>query len=393
MNKNRLFAVGILLCGSTFSSAQASSLNDYLLVGQFINDTGVDVSNYELGRVGALAASAPTDFGTVNSVSGIGPTLDTPFVDDADQDWGYNNTTGNAQYDGNVAITSATGTVKLSDVNIYADRGIDCPGLFSTCTNGTSETTSANSDIDGTGSNNQYDDAQGGNGLRTLGPRPFGVTGEDGVNANESVRLAGVQSEIETVRTFVTGLDANSITNFIMTKDGGSGDIEVDTLVDAGPGLSIWTFDSGTNDITVKANLIFNGGPNTFILVLVNDGALFKTSQGNLIIGDGGIGLNNVMIASRNPSLSSTVANIDLSNSNINGVSLYDVGTGGIGMSNLSADNVSGCTQFVGNDVDIQNVRLSRCAFNTSVIPVPAAAWLFGSALLGLGWVRLRMRS
>jgi len=27
-------------------------------------------------------------------------------------------------------------------------------------------------------------------------------------------------------------------------------------------------------------------------------------------------------------------------------------------------------------------------AFGTSVVPIPAAAWLFGSALLGLGWMR-----
>jgi hypothetical protein len=102
-----------------------------------------------------------------------------------------------------------------------------------------------------------------------------------------------------------------------------------------------------------------------------------------LVIGNGGIGLNNVLIVGDD----SSQQQFDISNTNINGVALWDLSGGD---SNLSVDNMSGCTQLVGSDVDISNVRLSRCAFDASVIPIPGAVWLFGSAIGLLGWFRAR---
>lgn len=340
--KNFRFLGAVALASVSLSfSVQAAQMGDYLIIGQYLNDTAVDVSNYELGRVSALADSAPavSDPGVAPSVS------DTPT------------------YDGNVAIVKSSGTVKTSDVNVYADRGIDCAGSYNSCT-----------DTGSNLSNSQYDNAAGGTGLRTLGPNPDGVNG--------GVDMSGLIAELNTAEAYINALGAGDITDSIATV---SGDILGNTVVNLASGLNILDF-SGTGgaDITVKANLIFQGGADAFAIVLVNDDALFKTSQGNLLIGDDGIGLNNVVIVSRT---SGTGANIDLSNTIINGVALWDIGSGA---GNVSMDNVTGCTQVVGDDVDIQNVRLSRCAFDTSVVPIPAAAPLFASALLGLGWLRRR---
>ena len=334
MIKHGLTAV-VLVGMTVFSNAQASTLSDYLIVGQYVNDTAVDVSNYELGRVSALAGSAPT----VNW-PGVGPTVSTT-----------------ATYDGNVAITKSSGTVKLSDVDVYADLGIDCAASYNNCT-----------DTGSNLSNSRYDAALGAPGLTSIG---------NGNGVNGGVGMATVMSDIATAKAVISALSA---TASIPTT---SGDITSDTIVNLSSGLNVLDFSgTGGSDITVKANLIFQGGLDAVAVVLVNDGAIFKTSQGNLVIGDGGIDLDNVVIVSQNDG---TGANFDLSNTIINGVALWDLGDG---MSNMSLDNVTGCTQLVGDDVDIQNVRLSRCAFDATAIPVPPAIWLFGSALGLLGWSR-----
>ena len=329
-------SIGALcLCAPSF--ANAASVVDYLIVGQEIDTTAVDVSNFELGRVSALAASAPTDFGTV----GVGPSVsNTPT------------------YDGNVAIIDATGQVKLSNIVVYADRGIDCTGSYDTCT-----------DEGSNFSNSQYDEGPGIPGLRPIGPNP------DGVNENQD--LTGVSNQINDVNTYVNGLDDDDITGTINTT---GGDINSDQVISLSSGLNILDFDvSMGTDITVKSNLIFDGAADAFAIVLVPDGSAFKTSQGNLLIGDGGILLFSVLIVSTDSN-----KGFDLSNTNINGVSLWDLGSLADMSLNMSLDNVSGCTQLVGGDVDIQNVRLSNCGFDVTVIPLPPAVWLFGTGLLGL---------
>lgn len=311
-----------------FPTSQAATLNDYLIIGQYVNDTAVDVSNYELGKVSSLQS----------------PTIDGPGVAPT--------TSSTPTYDGDIAVTSTSGTVKLSDVNVYGTIGIDCAASYNACT-----------DSGNNLSNTNYNDST--------------ISSSNGINGG--VDLSGLNAEIAALTTFVAGLSA---TGSIATS---SGVISSNTVVNLSSGVSVFDFSgTGGNDIEVNndANLIFQGAADAFAVVLVNDNALFKVSNGNLLIGDGGILSNNVVIISQT---SGTGANIDLSNANINGVALWDLGGD---LANISLDNVSGCTQLLGDDVDIQNVRLSQCAFNTTVVPIPAAAWLFGSALLGLGWMR-----
>jgi hypothetical protein len=308
MNCRILAVTGLLICSAVLSVASAATIDNYLIVGNQINESTVDVSNYELGLVSALPGSAPA----VNS-PGVAPTVSTTPT-----------------YDGNVAVTQTDGTIKLSEVDIYAGTGVDCAGTYADCTDSGSNL-----------SNVDYDDAAGGSGLRSI---------SDGDGINDNVDFTTLNSEIAAVTSFVNGISA--------------GDIDFDT----------------TSDITVKANLIFQGGADAFAIVLVDDAQAFKTSQGNLVIGDQGIGLNNVLIVATGSN------QFDISNTTINGVALWDLSSDNF--SNLSVDNMSGCTQLVGNDVDIQNVRLSTCGFDVSVIPIPGAVWLFGSGLALLAWIR-----
>ena len=336
----RITAAGLLALLALPFSASAALIDSYVIVGKYVNDTAVDVSNYEIGRVSALNGSSVSLGGTV----GVGPTV-----------------SGTPTYDGNIAITSNSGEVKMSDINLYAGLGIDCAGSYNSCT-----------DNGGNLSNTKYDDAAGGSGLRN-------ISNGDGVNPNTDLSL--LLGQIAGFKDYVNSLDGTDITGSIATD---SGDIKTDTVVNLSSGLNILNF-TGTSgsDIQVdNASLIFQGAADAYAIVLVNSGALFKATQSNLVIGNGGIGLNNVVIVSQT---SGTSANIDLSNVDINGVALWDVGND---EANVSFDNVSGCTQVVGDDVDIQNVRLSRCAFEISVIPVPPAAVLFPSGLAALAWFR-----
>lgn len=327
----RILLASLLASIGAAPVAHSASLSNYLIVGQYVNDTTVDASSFELGRVENLSNGGPAV-----SPPGVSPTVsNTPT------------------YDAEVAIIETSGQVKFSNMNLFATSGVDCAGTYNACTDSGSNF-----------SNTNYNGSA--------------ISSSNGVNSN--VDMTGLISEITTIRNWVAGL---SPTASILTT---SGDINSDTIVNLSSGLNVLDFSgTGGNDITVKADLIFQGGANAYAVVLVNDGALFKTSNGNLVIGNGGIGLNNVVIVSRNDG---TDGNFDLSNTTINGVALWDLGLDT--QNNMSLDNVSGCTQLVGDDVDIQNVRLNRCAFNTSVVPVPASVWLFGSAMALLGWLRRR---
>lgn len=333
MLKTRLSKIllGMVFVVSTLfiNVVQSATLSDYLIVGRYVNDTAVDTSNYELG--------------SISSLSGAGPSVSSP---------GVGPSTG-VTNDARIAILNSTGTVKMSDVDVLGTgaTGIDCAGSYNNCTDNGSNL--SNTDYNGSamGSSN-------------------GVAG--------NVDLSGVSSDISDAQTWLNGL---SLTGSIATS---GGDINSDVVVNLVSGLNVLDFSgAGGSDITVAADLIFQGGADAFAVVLVNDGANFKTSNGNLVIGNGGIGLNNVVIVSGNDG---TDGSIDLSNSFINGVALWDLGP--TLENNLSLDNVTGCTQLVGDDVDIQNVRLSKCAFTGGEVPVPGAIWLFGSALGLLGWMR-----
>ena len=333
-------AAGLAVFAATMVTAnlQAASLNDYLIVGQQINESTVDVSNYELGKISTLDSGNYTD---VNS-PGVGPSTGT-----------YN--------DAKIAVLETSGTVKMSNIDMYGTgtTGIDCAGSYSDCT-----------DNGGNLSNVDYNGTSIGDGNGALG----------------GVDLGGVSADIALAQDWVAGL---STTGSIDTDDG---KISGDLVVNLSAGLNVFDFtDNGgaldfEKDILVEnGSLIFQGGVDDYAVILINEASNFLTSNGNLVIGDGGIGLNNVVFIAQN---AGTDASINISNSYINGVALWDID--GDLNNNLSLDNTIGCTQLVGDDVDIQNVRLNQCAFDTTVVPIPPALALFPSALAVLGWIRRR---
>ena len=230
----------------------------------------------------------------------------------------------------------------------------------------------------------------GGNGVGVTGDvnfadgsSPFGMLLPELVGATDSLAYA-----FETLTTTYT-LD---VSNGIQFNDDGSID-------DSGGGSTgvIGTGDSG-NDAVFKINLadglnvidIDAGGASDFLLNNINfviDGsenafAIFRWDNGfdiqnsNVLAGSGGIGLNNILFLTRTGDTQQT---LEVDNAVLNGIAFMDLGLGG---GAFTINNSQGCTQFVADQINFNDVRFNRCSFAPEHEEVPEPSTL---ALLGLG--------
>jgi len=323
-----LSALALASSGTEAAAFSTTQSQQYLLIGngpvndstgQFTNKgvgNAVDVSNFELGanQKAVPSPSDPTLAGNVPPLpAGIAPVGVGIF--------------GN----GNLAITHPDGTFTLSNVDVYADLGIDCAQAAGGC-----DDDSSSSFFNPPGN-----------------PIPMnGVTG--------NVDFAALLDELTDARTEISALAQTGT----LDTSGNGGKITSDTSVTLGPGLNVIDILTGGNDFSLEnANLVVDGPPGAVAIFRVNDDANFKISNGNILVGDGGIGLNSVLFVSLKPD---NATHFDFSNTVLNGVAFWDLGTLG---SEISVDNGQGCTQFIGDKIVLQNVRVGRCAFTVSACP------------------------
>ena len=124
---------------------------------------------------------------------------------------------------------------------------------------------------------------------------------------------------------------------------------------------------------------VADGGADSSVIFRIEDDANMLVSQSAIVVGDGGIGLNDVMFFSDKDD---NDTHFGLSNAVVNGISFWDLSDFG-DPSEISFNNEQGCTQAVGNKINTgQNVRLTRCGF----APIPEAS---PGLLLALGLVAL----
>ena len=314
------FAVGIA----------SDHTSDYLLVGlgnQNDIGTAVAVSNFELG---ANSVSVPMS-GLAGSVPSLPGNAQTVFV----------GVGGN----GDVAVTHSNGNFDMSNVDIFGDTGIDCTGGLGNCDTGNS-----NSEFNGSALNN----ANGLNGNVDLS----GVTGE----------LAAAQSEIP---SFV-GDHALSLS----FGDGKWGDGD-NVVINLALGITVIDIDTHENDLTLtNSNLLFDGPEGAFAIVRISDEANFLVSQSNIVVGDGGIGLNNVLFYTDK---GDNNQHININNAIINGIAFWDLGNSG---GEITFNNVQGCTQAIADKINLNDVRLNNCG---AAIPEPGTGLLVAVGLGVLG--------
>ena len=333
---SRSCAIATLFIGfwipSTSRAVTTTHSAQYLLIGKSINDA-VIASNFELG---ANRSAVPQS----------GLTLVEPFPPP--------NTltvaTGVSD-DGNVAVVDPAGQFNFSNLDIFADPaiGVQCAGSTSSCNNGDSSTTF--------------------NGL------PFPANGLTG-----GVDFTSLNLELDAARTEINSLAATGTID--LTAAGGkiSGGTTTINLVGGLNIIDIITNTGGATDFLLEnVNLVIDGAADSSVIFRVEDDANMLITQSAIVVGDGGIGLNDVMFFSDK---NDDDTHFSLSNVVVNGVAFWDL-SNYVDPSEISFNNVQGCTQAVGNKLNTgQNVRLTRCGY--AAVPEPTTSLLLGLGLLGV---------
>jgi len=329
-----LLVAPLAASATTLDSAIASS--KYLLIGT--GDAGVVgtstvVSNFEVGRnseavpMGGLSVPAlPGNAATV--LVGIGG-------------------------DGDVAITNTDGTINFSNVDLYGDMGVDCAGTLAVCTDNGGFV--SNSTFTGTG---------------------LALTSSNGLNGGAD--LSAVTAEMMALMIEIPALTGDQTLNF------SDGLWDTDLTFNLAVGLTVIDITTNSNDLVLNdENLLFNGSAGAFAIVRVPDEANFNANNSNIIIGNGGIGFNNILFTSFKDDSN---AHFNFNNTILNGVAFWDFSAEG----EIHLDNAQGCTQLMGAKINLNDVRLTNCAF---VIPEPATSSLLVLGLAGLAAVASYSRS
>ena len=260
-----------------------------------------------------------------------------------------------------MAVLDSSGRFNFSDLDIYADPtiGVQCAAGAGSCNAG-----SSNTQFNGGG---------------------FPANGLTG-----NVDFTALRQEIDDARTAINALASTGTID--LTLDGGTIDSET-YRVDLGAGLNvidIITNSSGETDFQLtNSNFVIDGEAGESVIFRVEDDANMLVSQSAIVVGDGGIGLDDVMFFSDKDD---NDTHFSLSNVVVNGVAFWDL-SDYKDPSEISFNNVQGCTQAVGNKLNTgQDVRLTRCSFSTTPIPEPGTGLLLATGLAALALGRRQRR-
>ena len=364
--------VGAVVVCTTVPTASAGPIwpfptdhsSRYLIIGRDRVGTNQDVaaSNFELGANKAPVSATDNflDNGSSGGPTLFGATQDIP---------------GNAAPvlqgiggHGNIAVTDPTGSFELQDVGVYADPGV---GIRI-----------AGNDVAlNQASNSFFNDPN-------HFPNTFDMVTQTGftVNPNDAVQStridppnnngfnsgvtfgfdhSGLTSELNAARSAI-----NALASTMTLNTGGDGELDSDTTITLLSGLSVIDISTDDNDFLLNnMNLVIDGPADAFAIFRLPDSVNMLISNSNVLIGNSGIGLNNVLFYTDQEENDS---HFSFSNTILNGVSFWSLGpTGG----DINISNAQGCTQLVADIVDMDNVRFARCHV---AVPEPATLVLFG---------------
>jgi len=367
--------------------------------------TSVAISNFEIG---ANKAPVPSTDSFLTGGSSGGPTLlgAVPDIPASGVVPVYQGIGGG----GNVAITNTADNFDADNTGIYADPDIGVR--------------IAGSAVD---SRNQSDDSffndpnhfpntftpGGPTGvLGNLGGTGVFVNNGDAVqstrvdwNTNTGVTFSfdhsGLLSELDTARTTINGL---SSTGTLDVSGGNAGQFDTSTslsgpasisstatpdtstfdpssdsrdfTITLAPGLNVIDFETGENDILLSNSNLIVDGPEGAVVIFRFDEDNMLVTNSNILLGDGGIGSGNVLFYTDQDS---TDTLFNFQNVILSRAAFWSLGDGG---GSIEVDNGQGCTQFIADTVNLQDVRFNLCA-----VPEPGTL-----AVLSLGGLALLRR-
>jgi prealbumin domain-containing protein/PEP-CTERM motif-containing protein len=371
------FALAVMLLCATTTVGHATSVSfstdlsgDYLLIGMGpVNDyqgqpgigQAVNVNNYELGANKAPTPS-PSSFGTNTGGPGLlGNVPDIPL---------QALPVYSGICNGNVAITNPRGEFDLQNVGVYGDLGVQLAGPRNTTTSVASNSffndpNSYPNTFTPTGFTNPgVNNNTGGTGVGVNPGAADSTTRMDPTNwagVTGGVNFVPLLTELAAARTAISGYAATATLNL----SGSGGKIENTTRIDTfTAGLHIVDIDTDDNDFLLgNANWVIDGPAGTTVIFRVPSDQNFLISNGNILVGDGGIGLNNVLFFSDRQE---NGQHFNFSNTVLNGVAFWTLANEG---GEISIDNAQGCTQLIADKIVLNDVRFCRCAFDPTPDP------------------------
>ena len=375
--------LAFLFSGVTVSSAaivpfDTTNIQDFLIISKAI-DSGTDsiaatgggqgtYGTNTLGWVRELPSSAVALPGTIASPETVAPT-----------------------FDGDIAMVgSDLGEMNYQDLNVYGapDEGVVGKNTINGFTDNLGNLSNSFFDNDdGNGLQNFVSDR----GLEQMAPAGTATTTRD---------VDDFADEINDARLALLAMESMAADVNIVAD--GSGNIKtVDNYVTLpNPGVNIVKFTGvGANDITVDSVNLVIQAPNDATpgdrqaIVFIPDTANFKTSNGNVLVGQN-MGMQDVVFVSFRED---NATHFDFSNTVLKGVAFWDLYRevdGSSDKSEISLDNVSGCTQLLGDKISLSSeIHLGQCGEGgfIGIVPAPSSLALTGLAALTLLATRRRM--
>ena len=418
-----------------FSTAE---IDDWLLIGTGTDQDGqaVNINNFEIG---ANKAPVPSNDSFLNQDDPPPPDPDSGETGDPTLDssngplpesmiepvpQGITN-------DGNIAITNDEGVFNLQDTGVFGDLGVQCAASATDCDAGSSDSfyndsnqfpnTFNVSTETGTVTNPNEADP-----TTEITDSP---TGGNPTNITEDVDFTPLLNELQLAANTINGLAATTTLDLSGSSldpgsvftgpspptvfvDGGlnlgQGEIQGTNTISAteastlfkttfGSGLNVVDVVTGGNDFNLNNVTWVIDGPEDAMVIfrmsgdttILGDPNLLEGNT-NILAGDGGIGLQNIVFYQGEPD-----HQFVFNNTILNGLSFWNLGflfeEDPSNKSLIVVNNSQGCVQMIAEVITLNDVRYSRCALSMAV-PEPSTTQLFGTGLLLVCFLSLLTR-